>query len=156
MSKQEITVPKGLSEVDTAIFLVRFADRATAMTRELLWKINEDELWKEKFSSFDEFVESPEGLDKSRGWASKNLAVYKFFVLEHGFTREQLEGIDNERLYLARALPGSPEKVLQQAIALSRGELKDEVRDSAYGVHDHSLGEERWGRCSKCGKFERI
>ncbi len=150
---QAITIPKGLNEVDAAIFLVKFADKASAMTRELLWKINEGELWKDKFASFDEFVESPDGLDKSRGWASKHLAVYKFFVLDNGFKREQLEGIDNERLYLARNLPGTPGKILAKAESLSRGELKDEVRDSEHGAHTCTLGEERWGKCTKCHKF---
>lgn len=155
MSK-EITIPKGLSEVDAAIFLVKFADKANAMTRELLWQINEKELWKQKFSSFDEFVESPDGLDKSRGWASKHLAVYKFFVVEHGFSRERLEGIDNERLYLARNLGGAPEKILSRATALSREELREEVKDAEFGQHRCTLGEERWGRCTKCGRFERV
>lgn len=154
--EQEITIPHSLNEVDSAIFLVRFADKAQAMTRELLWKINEKELWKGRFASFDEFVESADGLDKSRGWASKHLAVYKFFVLDSGVPQSHLEGIDNERLYIARSLKGDTAMVLSQARALSRGELKDEVRDSEHGVHDHVLGVERWGRCSTCGKFELV
>jgi hypothetical protein len=128
MSK-EIIVPKGLNEVDAAIFLVKVSDKATAMTREILFKIHEEKLYEGRFSSWDDFVESPDGLDKSRGWASKNLQVHKW-ALANGFRRENLEGVDTERLYLASRMEGPALKALAKAQTLSRQDLKEELREA--------------------------
>jgi hypothetical protein len=126
---QQITIPKGLNEIDAAIFLVRVSDKATSMTRELLFKIHDEKLWETRFSSWDEFVESPDGLDKSRGWASKNLQVHKW-AIQNSFSRESLEGIDTERLYLASKMEGPALKALTKAQTLSRQDLKDELREA--------------------------
>jgi hypothetical protein len=143
MSK-EITVPKGLNEVDAAIFLVKVSDKATAMTRELLFKIHEEKLYDGRFSSWDDFVESPDGLDKSRGWASKNLQVHKW-ALANSFARESLEGVDTERLYLASKMEGPALKALAKAQTLSRQDLKEELREADPCIEHVSVT-----ICTKC------
>lgn len=123
-----ITIPTDLSDVDKAIFLVKLTDKATSYTRELLYKIFADKSYEERFTSWDEFVESADGLNKSRGWASKNLSVYKHYTLEGGIESEALQ-LDTEKLYIASKLSGGPREQLTKAQHLTRSDLKLERND---------------------------
>lgn len=123
-----ITIPSELSDVDKAIFLVKLTDKATSYTRELLYKIFADKSWEERFTSWDEFVNSPEGLGKSSGWASKNLAVHKHYSIEGGISGDELQ-LDTEKLYIASKLAGTPQEQLVKASVLTREDLKLEKND---------------------------
>lgn len=131
----ELTVPQGLNEVDALIYLARIGDKVENLTREGLWKVSQDKLWEGRFSSWAEFVESAEGLNKSQGWASKHIAIHEFYTLEGGLLPEQLEGAATESLYMARALPGSPEEKVAMARSLSRRELKETKNEHENHVH---------------------
>lgn len=113
--------------VDQAIFLVRVADRAVSATRHLLHRIFAEKLYEGRYSSFGEFVEN--GLGKSQGWASKQLAVYRHFHLEGGIGQDALE-LDTEKLYLASKTEGTPEEQLSRAKTLTRSELKQEKNEA--------------------------
>jgi len=94
----------------------------------LLYKINEEGLWKDSFDSFGEYVE--QDCQLSQGYASKLLQSWKFYVIEGGLSQAKLSGVDAEKLYLALKLPnGTPEKRLIQAQTLSRQELRAELTE---------------------------
>lgn len=133
---QTIQVPEELSDIDRLIYLVRISDRAENLTREGLWKIHEEGSWGERFSSWAEFVESPDGLNKSQSWASKHLAIHKHYTLTAGLSPEKLEGAATESLYLAKELPGTPEEQLAMARTLSRRELKETLGDGTNHAHE--------------------
>lgn len=92
--------------------------------------------WQERFDTWGEFVESPEGLGISQGFASKLLTVHRTYLLEGGMDENAIAGIDYERLYAARSLPGTPEEKVAMAKTLTRRELK-ETKNEAEG-HEHS------------------
>jgi hypothetical protein len=131
----EISIPQGLSDLDKLIYLVRISDKADSLTREGLYKVFTEGSWSNRFSSWSEFVQSPDGLNKSESWASKHIATYRHFVLEAGIEPEQLEGVATESLYLARTLPGTPEEQLAMASTLTRRELKETSNESTGHVH---------------------
>jgi hypothetical protein len=128
----DLAIPQGLDDVDTAIFLVQVSDRAVSATRALLFKIFSEKTWQGRFSTWGEFVE--EGLGKSQGWASKQLTVHEHFTLKGGIPTEDLN-IDTEKLYMAARLEGSTEEQIEKARTLSRYELKQERNDEA--PHEH-------------------
>lgn len=132
---QEITVPQNLSEIDALIYLVRISDKAENLTRAGLYKVSQDKLWEDRFSSWAEFVESADGLNKSQSWASKHLAIHEYYTLEGGLSPEQLEGSATESLYLARELPGTPEEKVAMARTLSRREIKQTKNENE--GHEH-------------------
>lgn len=111
-----------------AIFEAVRASMVQAMVN--LHEIKENELWRERFTSFGEFVESPEGLGISQGFASKLLTVHKTYLLEGGIAPEKLEGVDYERLYLARNIEGDAELKLESAKTLNRAEIKQNVSEA--------------------------
>jgi hypothetical protein len=67
--------------------------------------------------------------DISEGFASKLVKIYKVFILEGGLSREAIEGIDGEKLYLAAGLEGSIEEKLSRAKVNSRSELRAEKEE---------------------------
>lgn len=150
MQDLEIVVPQPMSEVDAAIFLVRASDKASSMTRELLYRIKSQNLSEGRFSSFKEFVESPDGLGKTYSWAVKQIKVYEHYVLQGGIPQFELENIDNERLYLAKQLPESVNAQLEKAQSLSRSEIRDELASTPEADCQH--GYPTVTICSHCNK----
>jgi len=144
----EITVPVGLNELDACIFLVKLSDKASSMSRELLYRLQETRHWESRFSSWNEFVESSDGLGKSAGWASKQLAVHKHYIIEGKVSHAKLENIDNERLYLAIKLPMSPEEQVIRAETWGRSEIKAELASN--GGADCSHDCEHVTICTRC------
>lgn len=145
---QEIIIPKNLNEVDAAIFLVKVSDQANAMSRELLFRINNEKLWQDRFSSWNEFVESPEGLGKSASWASKQLSIHDCYYGK--VSQRKLESIDSERLYLAIRLPGTPEEKLTKAELWGRSEIRDQLASTSEGDCQHDC--EHVTLCSRCSR----
>lgn len=139
-----VRVPDGLSTVDALIYLVRISDRAENLTREGLWKVQQDGSWSDRFSSWGEFVESPAGLNKSQTWASKHTSIHEHYTLKGGLSPEKLEGIATESLYIAKDLPGTVEEQMSMARTLSRKELRDTKVD---GGHEHTEAVRIWKCC---------
>lgn len=74
-------------------------------------------------------------LNISESFASKLLTVNRVYLVEGGLSPEKLEGVDYEKLYLARNLEGPAELRLEKARTLSRSDLRvEQVEDG----HVHS------------------
>lgn len=84
--------------------------------------------------------------DISESFASKLMTVHRVLVLEGGLSQEKLEGIDQEKLYLAAKLEGTAEEKIAKAKTLTRRELKESNVD---GGHVH--GEETVQIYKCCG-----
>lgn len=98
-----------------------------------LHQVQEQEAWKEVSGSFSEYVESELGISQS--FASKLLTVNRHYLIEAGYSPENITGIDYECLYLAAKTEGTPEQQLAKAQTLSRRELKEERNDEQ--PHEH-------------------
>lgn len=116
--------------LEASIILVRKIDGAVDLLRPLVYEVWEKELWKGRFSSFGEYVESPDGLNKSQGYASK-LKTVEQFRLESG---QDVSGIDYEAMYLSIKSGGTPEEIVSKAKTLTRAELRQERND----LNDHT------------------
>lgn len=135
----ELTLPK--DPVEASIILVRKIDGAVDLLRPLVYEVWEKELWRGRFSSFGEYIESPEGLNKSQGYASK-LKTVEQFRLESG---QDVSGIDHEVMYLAIKSGGTPEEIIAKAKTLNRTELKQTRAEN----DSHPFEENP--NCKKCG-----
>ena len=111
----------------------------------LLWKIKSEELWKEKYDSFSEFLASD--CDLSDGQASKLIRVWQFYAVDSGFPQAKITGVDIERLYLATKLDGDPDKKLATASTLSRQELRQSLSEQ---IHGECMEHEWITFCAKC------
>lgn len=114
----------------------------------LLHKISSELLWSEKYSSFGEFCDD---CGISRSQASRLVATYQHYAIEGGL--EDLSKVDPDRLYLAAKLPGTPEEQYSKALALSRGELREEAALKPDGS-EHEFQENL--RCTVCGKTKEF
>jgi hypothetical protein len=63
------------------------------------------------------------------------MTIHKVYVLDGGISHAKLEGIDQEKLYLARDLAGDVEEKLAKAATLTRRELKESKQDE--DGHNH-------------------
>lgn len=81
------------------------------------------------------FLEDNFGM--SEGFASKLLTVNRIYLIEGGVEPEKLEGVDMEKLYLARNLPGNTELKIEKARSLTRRSLKEEKNEEE--PHEHEL-----------------
>lgn len=134
----EITLPQELNDLDKSILVARHFGKVMNVFRPLVYSVYKNELWKERFSSFGEYVESAEGLGMSQGYASKLKQVEEHYVIEGGLSPEKLEGIDYERLYAASKLPGTPEEHAAIAKTLTRREIRETQNEAEETPHEHS------------------
>lgn len=111
--------------VDATIVLARQIDHAVDILRPLVYRVFAEKLWEGRFSTFGEYVQSPEGLNKSQGYGSK-LKSNEKWRLDNGVSEEEISGLDNEGLYLAIKSGGTAQEVIAKARTLSRLELKQE------------------------------
>jgi hypothetical protein len=65
----------------------------------------------------------------SASYASKLVKTYEHYVIQGGLSHAKLKATDPEKLYLAIALKGSPERQAVKAETLSRQELKAETHE---------------------------
>lgn len=107
-----------------------------------LYEVQQEDAWKEVSGSFSEYVQSELGV--SQGFASKLLTVNRHYLVEAGYSPENIAGIDYECLYLAAKTEGTPEEQLAKARTLTRRELKEERNEEEQ--HEH----EPISICRKC------
>jgi len=138
-----LTIPKE-EVLDTSIALSRQIVQAIDVLRPLVYQVYQEKLWEGRFSSFGEYVESPDGLNRSQGYASK-LRTTEQWRLDSGLAPEAIQGIDYEALYLSIKSGGTPEEVLAKAKTLSRTELKQTRLEAE--PHDFIENTD----CKKCG-----
>lgn len=120
-----------------------------------LYHIREKNLWSGTYESYSEFLDSAH---ITRSTATMLYAIHKTYIVEGGKKPAELAGIGYSNLY--RAIPLIEERGIEKTVAavgtLSRDEIEDELRDKKHGTHTHRVGVERWGTCTKCGKFVRV
>lgn len=115
----------------------------------LLYQIQETNAWEGQFSSFAEFVEQECQIGKSQ--ASKLTQMWKFYIIDGGMNKNQLVGIDSDKLYLAAKLPtGTIEQRLVKAREWNRQDLRDALAEDENGVD--CVHTETIQLCKKCGK----
>lgn len=91
------------------------------LAAQALYECKRQGVWSERYGTFGEFVET---LGLSQSGASKMISWFTHFAVEGGVSHAKLAEIDQEKLYLATALDGTPEEQVQKALLLSRGEIK--------------------------------
>lgn len=141
---KELSIPQNLDTLDKSIFLARHIGSAMEILRPLVYEVYEKELWRGRFSSFGEYVESSDGLNRSQGYASK-LRTVEQFRIDNSLSEQDLQGIDYECAYLAIKSGGTPQEILAKARTLNRTELKQTRAEN-----DHHPFEEN-PNCKKCG-----
>lgn len=120
-----------------------------------LYKISEEKLWEGGYDSFNDFLQNA---NVNKGTASKLVNIYRSYVIDGGVTVEQLAGVPYTNLYQAIPLIGKEgaEHAAALAETLTKEEIKEELREQKFGVHQHAaVGDERWGVCT-CGKFVKL
>lgn len=120
-----------------------------------LYKIKDKQLWQGDYDSYQEFLDSAH---INPGHASILTKIHQHYMVNEGVEFKQLGAIGYSNLYEAIPLieKEGVEKAILKAATLTRAEIKDEVRDVKHGVHDHTVGKERWGSCETCGRFVRV
>lgn len=129
-----------LNDLDKSIYVMRHISSAIDVLRPLVFSVWKDELWRGRFSSFSEYVESPDGLNKSQGYASKLKTVQQFSI-DSG---TDVSGVDYESMYLSIKTGGTPEEIISRARSLTRAELRAERIEAKDHEHDWITA------CSEC------
>lgn len=120
-----------------------------------LYKISEKKLWEGNYDSFNDFLINA---NVNKGTASKLVNIYRSYVIDGGVKVEQLAGVPYTNLYQAIPLieKEGADRAAVLAETLTKDEIKEELREQKFGVHEHVVvGDERWGVCT-CGKFVKI
>ncbi len=119
-----------------------------------LYRIKEERLYEGSYEYFNDFLEVAK---INPAQASKLISIHRVFIEEGNQTKERLAQIGYSNLYTAIPLVETQgvEMAVVKAETLSRSELTDEIKEKTYGVHEHQIGEDRWGVCS-CGKFIKV
>ncbi len=136
-------VPDEVDTLDQSIYIARHIRNAIQVLRPLVYRVYTEKLWEGRFSSFAEYVESPNGLNRSQGYASK-LRQVEEFRLTSGLSEEEIFGLDHESLYLSIKAGGTPEEIVRNARTLNRQQLRAERSDKE--DHEHEWVE----ACSVC------
>lgn len=108
-----------------------------------LHAVKESGDWESVANTWSEYVESELGI--SQGFASKLLSVNKHYLIEGGYSPENISDIAAESLYLAAKTGGTVEEHIEKARTLTRRELKEDRNDE--DPHEHTAV----SYCSKCG-----
>lgn len=122
----QISIPKELPALEKSIYLARYIGTAMDILRPLVYRVFAEKLWEGQFSSFSEYVESPEGLNLHQSYGSKLKTTHQHYIVEGGATEEDIKGIALESLYLASKTEGTIEEQIARARTLSRDELKQD------------------------------
>jgi hypothetical protein len=113
-----------------------------------LYRIREKELWKDRYDSYQEFLDTAK---VSPGNASILASIHRHYVVEGRITKEKLAGVGYSNLYESIPLieRSGVNKALEIARTLTRAEIKQEVRDEKHPdcTHDQTLV-----ICAKCKK----
>lgn len=131
-----------LQETKQAFSMVK---GSTLVAMQKLAEVKEKGAWESVSPNWGEYVEAELGISQS--FASKLLTVHKAYLSDGGLQPLQLHGVDYERLYLARELPGTPEQRVAMAKTLSRRELKETKVENS----DHEHTPKTITVCDTCG-----
>lgn len=116
----------------------------------LLHRIKEESLYEGQFSSFNEYCETECQL--SRGYVSKLLTAYEYYVIDQKVSPRNFYDIDYEKLYFSTKLPtGTPEQRLVKAREWSRDDFRAEL-SSKEGVDCAHPEDKHIVLCGVCSK----
>lgn len=108
-----------LQEAKMAFTMVK---GSTLVAMQKLYAIKEQGIWSEVAENWGEYVERELGISQS--FASRLLTVHRVFLTEGGLQPLQLQGIDVDKLYMAKDLEATAEEKVSMAKTLTRLELK--------------------------------
>ena len=112
---------------------------------QMLWFIRRDEVWKDEYDSWTDFVQN--GIKMDKGRVSKLLTSYEHFVVQNGVELAQLTEAQEESLYLASKMEGTVDEQLAKSLTLTRSELRAQSLYEKTGEeHECSF------RCTVCGR----
>ncbi len=116
----------------------------------ILYEIEQTSAWEGKYSSFAEYVEQE--CQISKGFASKLLASWKYYVIDAGVSPINFQGIDYEKLYMTTKLAsGTTEERLVKAREWNREDIRAELSTHDGRECDHPE-DKRVILCGCCGK----
>lgn len=149
---------KPLSDVEACIQVAQKGRQVWFEFMVRLHAVFATKTWEAKASTWKEFVQSD--LDISPTKATKMLKTHEAFLLSGSLKESDLDqkGVTLDKLYTGIPLlqESSPKETLEKIKLLSLPELRDELAEAKYGVHEPDLGMERWGKCKICSKFHRV
>ncbi len=113
-----------------------------------LYRIQEDQMWQGEYDSYGEYLDAT-GL--KRPFASVLTTIHRVYVVERGVRPVELAEAGYAKLYDAIPLLENNDTaaVVAKAQLLSRGEIKEEVREEKYGDCQHR---ETITICAHCHK----
>lgn len=120
-----------------------------------LYRIREEKLWVGTYDTYNDFLEVA---GVTPGNASMLASIHKSYIVDGGMNMKQLAGVPYSNLYEAIPLieKEGVESAAVKASTLTRSEVKDEVKEVKFGVHEHTPKDDsRWGVC-ECGKFVKL
>jgi len=120
-----------------------------------LYRIREEKLYLDTYSSFQEFLDAAH---IKAGNASMLAKIHRVYVVEGGKSQQELAKIGYSNLYEAIPLieKDGVDNTVIKAQTLTRSEIIDEVKEQKHGVHEHVPKDDiRYAVC-ECGKFIRV
>lgn len=121
MNTPSIYNPQLLDEAKRAFENVK---GSIVVAMQKLYEVKECGAWEDVSSSWSEYCEAELGISQS--FASKLLSVNKHYLVDGGYSPENISNIPAESLYLAAKTGGTVEEQLERARTLKRSELKIE------------------------------
>ena len=125
---------------------------------ERLAKIKQEEMWKEQWSSFSEYLAEMRITDAT---ASKLIAVHRLFVEKYHIDEALLVETNWSTLYEIRELVGEKPKaeviqIIKDFSVLKRDDAREVLREAKNGECHHDWQEIHIRQCKKCAKREKI
>lgn len=151
---------QGFNYCSEAIVLKKHIEESFISLGEHLYKIKEEGLFSPQWSSWDEFLRE---MKLSLNTGNKLIQIYTTFVLEYGFSAEDLVSAGGWTV-IAEVLPvvqgrDDAENWLMMCENLSREDLRKEVRESKTGVDMGSCKHKDTyviKVCRTCGEREEV
>ena len=125
---------------------------------ERLAKIKQEEMWKEQWSSFSEYLAEMRITDAT---ASKLIAVHRLYVEKYQIDEQLLVETNWSTLYEIRELVGEKPKaeviqIIKDFSVLKRDDAREVLREAKNGECLHDWREVHLRVCNKCNKKEKI
>jgi len=125
---------------------------------ERLARIKLEEMWKEQWSSFSEYLAEMRITDAT---ASKLIAVHRLYVDKYQIDEQLLVETNWSTLYEIRELVGEKSKeevvqIIKDYSVLKRDDAREALREAKNGECMHEWHEIHIRQCSKCAKREKI
>jgi len=147
---------KPATYLESTIALVKTIEESFLVLSERLKKIRDDKLYESSYDNFEEFLEEAK---VSPATASKMIQIYEKFILELGFSNEEVVESGGWSL-LYSIIPFCKNKTqakewMGKTKILPRHELEVAIREERTGVDsykcEHEMQEVCFKQCKVCG-----